>query len=285
MHTFKIKKRSGGYREIYSPSAREKKEFRSYLPYLESLHLSPYAHAFVKHRNIITNAQHHIRYNISVSFDLSSFFDTVTEKSFKNIAINKDILYICLVDGAARQGIPTSPILANIAANKMDYTIVKKLNALFKQKHEFSYTRYADDMTVSFNDKKNITTVCDIVSKSVEICGFTLNKKKTRVQFSTNGNRREICGVTVDNEIHTSRRFRRRLRAAEHRCLTMVDNYKNTYKQYNTGFETQKFLKISQTSEEAFISLIKQREIVKGMQEFALLKDKSEKVKEHDDRP
>lgn len=244
MKIFSIKKRTGKFRTIYAPNSREKKEFKNKLIEIEKIHVSKYAYAFVKSRNIITNAKQHLNFDISINFDLSNFFDTVTKQHFKNVNIGNETLDFCLVDGAARQGLPTSPLLANVAASKLDYQIAKKLNLL---KIKFAYTRYADDLTISLNEKNEIQPIIEIVKKCVKQNNFILNEQKTRVQFATNNNRREICGVTVDSEIHTSCRFRHRLRAAEHNL---------------------KFLKDKNEIE-------KQKEIIRGMKEFALLKEKS----------
>jgi hypothetical protein len=49
----------------------------------------------------------------------------------------------------------------------------------------------------------------------VRRCGFRENPRKTRIQWASRG-RREIVGIMVDDAVHVSRDFRRRLRAAKH---------------------------------------------------------------------
>jgi hypothetical protein len=114
-------------------------------------------------------------------------------------------------DNRAYQGLPTSPVVANIAAVDMDTAILRKI----KDKN-IVYTRYADDMCFSFNDYENVSFLKTSVPQIVGRCGFKLNKSKTWLQDARYG-KRMITGVSVDaNGISSSRKVRRKLRAAIH---------------------------------------------------------------------
>lgn len=216
MKKFKIKKRSGGFREIYAPNKSEKKVFINILKnelYQKQIDF-PCAHGFLPDKNIITNAEPHINKKLTISMDLSNFFDTVTIDKVGKKLSNK-VKETCFIDGAARQGLPTSPMIANIIFVEADKKISEEL---LKIDSEIVFTRYADDLSISLNDcdkdksKKIIDTITTIVKRS----GFKINEKKTRLQYATSG-RREICGVLVDEKsVHTSRRFKHKLRAVKH---------------------------------------------------------------------
>lgn len=213
MRKFTIQKKSGGLRTIYAPSIREKLLLRDVLKNELQRDFSECVQAFVNDRNIVTNAKLHTGYAVSICFDLSNFFDTVTPKMLKG-KVNKTVLENCFVDGIAGQGLPTSPAVANIAAQTIDDAILKMLKKLDPSS---AYTRYADDLTISSDNVSDdhIQMIIRKVKEIVTRCGFKLNEKKTKVQKASNG-RREICGLMVDNEVHMSRYHRRKMRAAAH---------------------------------------------------------------------
>lgn len=252
MRIVKIKKRRNEYRTIYVPSREEKKELKAILAELEKLECaySPFAHGFVSGRNIITNATQHVGFLVTLSFDLKDFFDSVTHLGFhKNDVWEKlypisaeafqKSMELCFPDGAARQGLPTSPCLSNIASFDMDFEIYEKVKFIVK---DFVFTRYADDITISINriNSDIISRIQSVVRETVEKYGFKENERKRRVQFASMG-RREVCGLMVDDKVYVSRHFRRRLRAAKHRLSQNPDNGK-------------------------------QKQIVRGMLEFSKLK-------------
>jgi hypothetical protein len=157
----------------------------------------------------VTNAASHVGYQFTLCMDLSNFFDTVTEWHVGSL-LGEAICNVVLVDGAARQGLPTSPAVSNIAAAGMDARILSKLHA------DDAYTRYADDMTISTNNWQRFSAFRQLVTESAEIFRFSVNQAKTRQQLAANG-RRIITGVGVDDKfVYVTRRTKRKLRAAEY---------------------------------------------------------------------
>ncbi|WP_305368927.1 reverse transcriptase domain-containing protein [Photobacterium leiognathi] len=138
------------------------------------------------------------------------------------------------INGAARQGLPTSPVLSNIAFNTIDREIIdfleSKMGLLFgkpkygalvfglseKQKKYYSYTRYADDLSISLDSYDDIARIINSVQRILLKYGFELHAKKTKILDSKNG-RRVICGVGVDTEsVYPTRKTLKKLRAAAH---------------------------------------------------------------------
>lgn len=217
MRVIQIPKCKGKFRTIYVPDSNEKWELKRLLPNIVKCMTMQSAahvqHGFYPGRSPVTNAMQHKGYRYTLSFDLQDFFDTVTEESLALFAFDSR----CFVDGAARQGLPTSPVIANIAANKMDEMILALAGRKGRFLNEFVYTRYADDLTFSFDDPRMVSMLKAQIPEIVAACGFKLNLRKTKVQCAVSG-RRIVTGVGVDQEtIHPTRYLRRKLRAALHR--------------------------------------------------------------------
>jgi hypothetical protein len=221
MNIVQIPKKSGGYRTIYAPNIEEKEIFRGYLPELESIAYKKlrYAHAFIPGRSPVTAALAHAGRQITLCWDLSNFFDSCTREQIAREGVSEETLDAILIDGAPRQGLPTSPSAANLAAVSLDRKIAAYLGGLG------TYTRYADDLTISVDDEVLIPHLVEDIPRIIESEGFKANPKKTRIQRAKAG-RRVICGVAVGEEPKTyaTRSIRRRLRAAEHQAKLPTKN-------------------------------------------------------------
>lgn len=215
MRIVTIPKKSGKVRTIYVPDKSEKKTLKELLPQIaeKALKACPenVIHGFTKSRSPFTNALAHVNKMYTTSFDLQDYFDSIKTSHVEGLLTPQEIT-TCFVDGAPRQGLPTSPAIANLAGALMDRLILK-----FAQENslDFVYTRYADDLSFSY-DSPNLTPILlEWIPKIVVICDFRINPSKTRTQCSVNG-RRVITGVAVDSELHITRRHKRKLRAAIH---------------------------------------------------------------------
>lgn len=208
------KKTKGQFREICIPSAEQKKLLREVVPELNEkskvLCDKDVVHGFMHMHSPVTNAKKHIGYNYTLKFDLSDFFDTVKPEHLRG-KIPVEMIEKTMPNNRAYQGLPTSPIIANIAATDMDRAITKKIKDL-----PIVYTRYADDLCFSFNEHEHCEMLKKVIPQIVGRCGFKLNVKKTWLQDSRFGNR-IITGVVVTNEgIKATRATKRKLRAANH---------------------------------------------------------------------
>lgn len=218
-----IPKRNGKFRTIYSPDKKEKRENREWLPALRNIHrdevgrrfrLADVCHGFVEGRSPVSNAAAHIGYKYTISMDLRDFFDSVTADKV-DWCISSDMLSHVMVDGAARQGLPTSPIVANIAAIKLDEKIVMFLSSAAMSHYRSVYTRYADDLTISVDELFVVNTIIAEVERVVAERQFVLATEKTKVQSASAG-RRIITGIGVDDMLHPTRKSKRKLRAMQH---------------------------------------------------------------------
>jgi len=226
MRVFKIRKRSGGTRTIYAPSDDEKGFLRSWLPAIaaDAIKRDKHGvqHGFTPNRSPVTNALAHVGYAYTLCFDLADFFDSVKPEMFHGV-YGGALMTVRLVpsvrdaafpDGAARQGLPTSPAIANCAAAGMDADLIAKRGRMGTP---WVYTRYADDLTFSFNALHCAAYLLDYVPKVAKRHGFEVNHTKTRLQWSGAG-RRVVTGVaiTTDGNLIATREIKRKLRAARH---------------------------------------------------------------------
>lgn len=231
MREIKIKKKSGGYRIVVAPNAQQKRRLRNKIPYLMAYvrrrDTDGIVHGFQEHRSPVTNAMKHAGYAATLTVDLKDFFDHVTlkhpgiekrlnAKAGNGMCSRPNPDYIPRLksmthNSVARQGLPTSPALANICALDMDaelHTMIGKFNGI--------YTRYADDLSFSVPVEADVHGLLPLVREIVERNKFKINDKKTRIMLARRG-RRVITGIAVDDKgIYPTRRVKRKLRAALH---------------------------------------------------------------------
>ena len=218
MKEIKIPKRGGGYRLIVVPGWRAKEKFRTagqkIAEYVASQPGSAVIHGFSKARSPVTNAMAHIGYQYTVSFDLENFFDSIHEHILwsdlpEGVKVS-DVTY----NGRVAQGLPSSPAVANLAGLTIDRKIAEFLDTI--DCYDIVYTRYADDLTFSFNDSKVRPLLLEKIPEIVASCGYQINHKKTTCQSARAGNR-IITGIAVTaHDFRATRKSRRKLRAAMH---------------------------------------------------------------------
>ena len=216
---FKIPKKNGGYREIEAPTEKLKTIQRWIKDnILDSFQVSDFAKGFVKNRSIYDNALPHVNKEIVINLDLKDFFPTITYsdvfKIFKYIGYTTEVSHLLTqlcTNGKNKlpQGSPASPALSNLVCLKLD----KRLSRL-AEKNNFTYTRYADDITIS--GKKTIKYTLPIIYKIINEEHFIVNESKTRLQYSFQ--RQEVTGLIVNKKVSITKRLRKELENAIYFC-------------------------------------------------------------------
>ena len=211
--SFKLKKRSGGFREILAPyPALLEIQYWIYNNILTKVPVSPYSHGFVCKKSIITNAKIHLNQKELLKIDLKDFFPSITINRiiyvFKSLGYTNKVSFylasLCSYGGTLPQGAPTSPYLSNIIAKKLD----KRLIGLSK-KFNLRYTRYADDLT--FSGESIPAKLLEYINEIITSEGFVINSDKTRLY--KNGGKRIVTGISVTgNELKLPKDYRRNLR-------------------------------------------------------------------------
>ncbi|MFO0614825.1 MAG: reverse transcriptase family protein [Polyangiaceae bacterium] len=224
---FEIDKASGAKRPIAAPRAPLRKVQRKLLrEILDKVPVHDAAHVFVRGRSTVTNAAPHERAALVVKMDLVDFFPTLHFRRvrglYQELGYSRLVAHVLaslstyrpvLEDGAVAwpgvlpQGAPTSPALANLACRRLD----ARLAALAK-KSGARYTRYADDLTFSFDaEPKTLGRFLWWVDQICQQEGFSENARKRRVLRRKNQQR--ITGVVVNSGLFLPRRDRHRFRA------------------------------------------------------------------------
>ena len=194
--------------------------------------------AFVKGRSIKDNAKPHVRKSFVFNIDIKDFFPSITFARVRGLLISKPyelkketasvIAHLCTAEGILPQGAPSSPIISNMICSKMDRELIS-----LAYKNKATYTRYADDITFSFLGPaeclpNNIVSLGKIswgnsaeepapgkeLSSIIESNGFSINKKKTRLQ--PRQKKQVVTGLTVNKKVNVDRRFVRKTAALIH---------------------------------------------------------------------
>ena len=210
----KIKKRKNSYRYIYAPSD-ELKEFQNLL-LKEFYKVKPHsaAHGFVPNKSIVSNALPHVRKDYVLSLDIKNFFPKTTTPIVVNILSRwfpnqTENLPFLIYKNHLPQGAPTSPYLANFALYDFDCALTNKVKEL-----NGSYTRYADDITISWNGKIDIKDLFTFMNKELSKNNYFFSKRKTKLM---NFNQRQkVTGIVVNNKLSIPREIKNSLRAYNH---------------------------------------------------------------------
>ena len=258
--TFEIPKKSGGTRQITAPDRFLKKIQRLLNIYFLFI-FQPYScvHGFLPQRNVVTNAKKHVGKKYVYNIDIKDFFPSISFfrvwavlQKVPPFQLDKEIARIianlCCHQQCLPQGAPTSPILSNIVCMRLD----RKFYQLSK-KMRFTYTRYADDITISCNENIFTEDFKTQVATILQEEGFSLNPAKERLQrynVIENGKlireRQEVTGIIVNEKTNVSRTYIRNLTALLHNWENAVgrygrqEGYNKTAKQYEYYYLREK---------------------------------------------
>lgn len=152
-------------------------------------------HGFVHGRSTKSNAIPHLGMKHLLSLDIKNFFESISKqtvlKGFKSLGfkdiIASELANICTLEEKLVQGFPTSPIVANIVCCEMDEQI-QKLCLIYGA----TYTRYADDITISSNEH---TPPIDDIKAILKSFQFELNELKTK-KFKR-GQNQFVTGLSI----------------------------------------------------------------------------------------
>ena len=235
---FKIKKKSGGFRQITAPRSQNyMMMLQAVNEILKSMYVpSDYAMGFTEGRSVVTNAAIHKDQNYILNIDLKDFFPSVEQwrvwKRLQLAPFNFSQQIASLLAGLCSmrvlrekmdekrehendkqfayvlpQGAPTSPILTNMICDKLD----RRLAGLAKR-FGLHYSRYADDITFSsmhyvYSEKGDFwQELIRIISDQ----GFRINDEKTRLQ--KRGSRQEVTGIIISKKLNVTKKYVRDVR-------------------------------------------------------------------------
>lgn len=237
--SFKIPKKTRGFREINAPQDELMTALRELKMILENIfvpkgyavyHTS--AFAYLKGRNpydcVTRHQQNESKWKVSLDFH--DFFGSVTldftMRMFSSVypycLITENprgreelekALELGFLHGGLPQGTPLSPFITNVIMVPIDFTLANTLRNF--DQNSFVYTRYADDIFISSKFNFDYKKVQGLVLKTIKDfdAPFTLNCEKTKYGSSAGSN--WILGLMLnkDNAITVGAKNKRRLKA------------------------------------------------------------------------
>lgn len=219
---FKIGKRGGGERVINSPRTFLKVVQYWILDYLlRSLPCHPNCHSYQKGKSILSNSLPHVGQKYVANIDIYNFFPSINEKMVISLLrdnklgeqLSKAVARIVTLENGLPQGAPTSPIISNALLNNFDEIITQQALSF-----DLVYTRYADDLTISGGNKKNIISLIKNISTNLKDIGLSINEKKTRI--ASQGGQQKVTGIVVNEISQPPRTYRRNIRSMFHHAET-----------------------------------------------------------------
>lgn len=188
---------------------------------------SIFTKGYVKKRSIYQNALAHMYNDKFVMLDIKDFFPNIchtqlADKIFYEINLKRphqisrrECFYVVRICSVNKRGIPlgfiTSPILSNIYMKEFDNIFYGKLKNLGLS--NIIYTRYADDITVSYKDsnkeefKSKVCEISSLASSLLAKYGLKLNNNKTRYYDLSVSNHVRITGVNLTKQSDGSRKL------------------------------------------------------------------------------
>lgn len=238
---YKIPKRNSDKTRTIAHPAKELKFIQriitSYLSGVLPVH--EHAYAYKKGSSIKYNAEMHLSTKYLLKMDFENFFPSITPRLFfsklkkankflkANICLdenNKLILENFLFFKSKRKsnlrlsiGAPSSPLVSNFVMYFWDIEV----QSICASKG-IKYTRYADDLTFSTNNKDVLFDIPDILQDILpkySLGKLRINHDKT--VFSSKGHNRHVTGITLsnDNKLSLGRERKRTISAMIHHFI------------------------------------------------------------------
>jgi hypothetical protein len=176
--------------------------------------------------------------------DLEAFFPSVNFGRVRGFFINDNrfrlsgkaatvVAQIACHNNELPQGSPCSPVISNLIAHMLDVRLAR-----LAKRCQVTYSRYADDLTFSTNRKifpdglahqidgnnDQYTLGRELLSE-IDRAGFSVNPKKTRLQFRDS--RQLTTGLMVNSKVNIKPEYYRMARAMCHALFTAGTYYKN----------------------------------------------------------
>jgi RNA-directed DNA polymerase len=136
-------------------------------------------------KNIITNARRHLACKYMLNIDLKDFFHQVKTVRIRSIVskyihgqdklLIDTIARLCAYKGRLPMGAPTSPVLSNFAMIELDH----ELTHICKM-YDLTYTRYADDLSFSSQDKPITMEVKSLICDAIAYQLYEINPLKVK---------------------------------------------------------------------------------------------------------
>jgi hypothetical protein len=219
-----IPKRRGGKRRLLIPDDPTKSLQRRILRrLLTGLNAHWAACGFEQSRSIVRAAEPHAGQAVVVKIDIRHFFPSTTaarvEAYFRRIGWDSEaaalLTRLTTTEGGLPQGAPTSPRLSNVVNYYLDVQLANLAGRRYGE-----YTRYADDITISYpkDYPRHVRGAIQQARSILKSKGYQIHGRKLRIL--RRHQRQTVTGLVVNDGVNLPRKTRRWLRAVEHRYRT-----------------------------------------------------------------
>lgn len=228
--SFDIPKKNGEIRSIQAP-CDELKLLQSRLAEALKSRRKPgsigHSHGFEVERWIATNSNVHRNKRHVLNIDLKDFFGSINfgrvrgcfHKSDKlkfHLDVATVLAQVAVFENKLPQGSPSSPVISNFVAGSLDFRL-----ACLAKKFRCNFTRYADDITFSTNQKKfpeelgviqeGKCVVGEYLRVCVEKSGFEV--KNNKCYLFSDSNRKVVTGLVCNEFPNVKREYYKTTRA------------------------------------------------------------------------
>jgi len=224
----KIPKGNWNTRELKIPTYHLKILQRSILDkilFIKEWELIDNVVGFRKWKNIVDNARYHVWKKYLLKIDIKDFFPSISQDRlyglFKNLFwFNHEgsnyLAWLCSYSNELPQGAPTSPMLANLIARNIDYRIKWLINAYIIRNNKISidYSRYADDLTFSFNININFSQFIEYIINIIVAEWFFPNYRK--IHLFSSWKLQKITWVVVNQKIWVWKKYYLKIKSTFH---------------------------------------------------------------------
>jgi RNA-directed DNA polymerase len=236
---YTIPKRTSGRRVIAHPSKELKAIQKTLITLLSERFIThPNSFAYKHGFSIKDNAKQHLNTKYLLKMDFSDFFNSITFELLNYSCVENNVIFsnselqlleqllfwnkTKTINGnlVLSVGAPSSPLISNFVMYKFDVVVSEYCN-----NNNINYSRYADDITFSTNEKNKLFEVPRTIKNTLEkyyLNKITLNNIKT--VFSSKAHNRHITGVTLtnDNKLSIGRDRKRLISALIHKYIINV---------------------------------------------------------------
>ena len=182
---------------------------------------SIFAKAYVPKSSIYKNAKAHMYNDVFVKMDIKNFFSNINHKYMAEclfFELNKatkisrkecyDIVRRCSIgEKGLPLGLVSSPALANLYMKEFDGLLYGRLKMMGLNNP--IYTRYADDIVISFqtngDDFAKVDDIKRVVRNLLKKVYLTLNEKKTKCYTLNETNHVRITGISITKDANNYR--------------------------------------------------------------------------------
>jgi len=238
--TYKISKRTGGFRVINAPNEPLKQIqeilaehllifYRSWMMGLKSIESTwgeikpPYGGYTLNFEEgkspILTNAEVHLGKKYLLKLDIKDFYSSLCTEDIVHmfqwkLGTDPEAAYLltllCTFKDEMPTGAPTSSVVSELIMHDFDYLV----SLWLKQRDGWTYSRYADDICISSDYPLDVSFITFFIGQQLEEYGLSLNEKKTK--YFGPHQAKYVTGVKVNEKPNVNRRYIRNLRAILH---------------------------------------------------------------------